>query len=224
MTSSVVTMELPPLSPLPSPLRPSPAHPWVPGCEPGDQASRGGDLATTFDSIGDVVHVTNAGTPPEWRLAPVASIGPKTLTGPGCSRGIRFGQRGCAGPGWERVCCGRPEPGDTGVRPGRGAPAHLRTRRGRGRVSSGASIRWPGWATGFSPWTRAWAASANSRPKASGSAREGPQEGSAARPTFIRFYPVGANEAFRFAPISDGIAYWWAHHSRGEDGATRCPS
>ena len=40
----------------------------------------GGDLATTFDTVAGVVHVTNTGTPPRWQLAPVVSIGPQSLT------------------------------------------------------------------------------------------------------------------------------------------------
>ncbi len=47
-------------------------------CAQDDEAPPG-DLTTTFDTIGEVVHVTNTGTPPPARLAPVVSIGPKTL-------------------------------------------------------------------------------------------------------------------------------------------------
>ena len=52
------------------------------GCAQDDEA-RPGDLATTFDTIGGIVHVTNIGTPPPARLVPVVSIGPKTLTDTG---------------------------------------------------------------------------------------------------------------------------------------------
>ena len=48
-------------------------------CAQDDEAPPG-ELTTTFDTIGGVVHVTNTGTPPPARLAPVVSIGPKTLT------------------------------------------------------------------------------------------------------------------------------------------------
>ena len=48
-----------------------------------DDEARPGDLATTFDTIGGVVHVTNTGTAPPARLVPVVSIGPKTLTDSG---------------------------------------------------------------------------------------------------------------------------------------------
>ena len=33
-----------------------------------------------MDTVGGVVHVTNIGTPAEWRLTQVVSIGPKSLT------------------------------------------------------------------------------------------------------------------------------------------------
>ena len=48
-------------------------------CEQPGTTSRAGDLATTFDTVSGVVHVTNIGTPAEWRLVPVVSIGPKTI-------------------------------------------------------------------------------------------------------------------------------------------------
>ena len=48
------------------------------GC---DQSGPGtpGDLTTTNDTVNGVIRVTNSGTAPEWRLTPVVSIGPKTL-------------------------------------------------------------------------------------------------------------------------------------------------
>ena len=48
-----------------------------------DAAAPPSDFATTFDTIGGVIHVTNTGTPPAARLVPVVSIGPKTLTDTG---------------------------------------------------------------------------------------------------------------------------------------------
>lgn len=38
-----------------------------------------GNLTTTFDTINDIVHVTNTGHPTEWQLTQVASIGPKSI-------------------------------------------------------------------------------------------------------------------------------------------------
>lgn len=49
------------------------------GCAPNAPPNRG-DLTTTVETVAGVVRVTNAGTPPEWDLAPVASIGPRSLT------------------------------------------------------------------------------------------------------------------------------------------------
>ena len=51
-------------------------------CAPDAPAPSGG-LATAFDTIDGVVHVTNTGAPPQARLVPVVSIGPKTLTDTG---------------------------------------------------------------------------------------------------------------------------------------------
>lgn len=47
-------------------------------CAP-DQPAAPGELVTTFDTIGGVVHVTNTGEAPPARLTLVVSIGPKTL-------------------------------------------------------------------------------------------------------------------------------------------------
>ena len=41
--------------------------------------SKAGGLLTTIDTIDGVIHVTNTGTPPQWGLTRVASIGPETL-------------------------------------------------------------------------------------------------------------------------------------------------
>ena len=37
------------------------------------------DLTTTIDTVGGVIRITNTGTPPEWGLTQVVSIGPNTL-------------------------------------------------------------------------------------------------------------------------------------------------
>ena len=48
-----------------------------------DPAPGYGNLTTTLDTIGGVIHVTNTGTPPGWQLTRVVSIGPKSLTDDG---------------------------------------------------------------------------------------------------------------------------------------------
>lgn len=40
----------------------------------------GAALSTTVDTVGEVVHVRNAGTAPEWEAVPVVSIGPKDIS------------------------------------------------------------------------------------------------------------------------------------------------
>ena len=44
-----------------------------------DAPAGNSDLTTTIDTIDGVIRVTNTGTPPEWQLTQVVSIGPKTL-------------------------------------------------------------------------------------------------------------------------------------------------
>ena len=44
----------------------------------GDPADEGPELTTRVDTVGGVVHVFNAGDAPEWELAPVVSIGPRS--------------------------------------------------------------------------------------------------------------------------------------------------
>lgn len=40
-------------------------------------------ITTTIDTVDGTVRITNSGTPPEWRLTRVASIGPESLSGTG---------------------------------------------------------------------------------------------------------------------------------------------
>ena len=46
----------------------------------GPEDSPAGDLTITTDTVGSVPRVTNTGTPPEWQLVPVVSIGPRSLS------------------------------------------------------------------------------------------------------------------------------------------------
>ena len=216
MTSSVVTMELPRF--LPSPLLFILPAILGAGCEPGDQAPRGGDLATTFDSIGDVVHVTNAGTPPEWRLAPVASIGPKTLTDQAAPEEFGLVNGVALGPdGNVFVADAR----NLEIRVFGLDGAHRRTfgrdGEGPGEFRSIYSLAWVGdrllamdprlGRIGEFSAEGEWLGQRRTAGGLSGS------------PAFMRFYPVGANEAFRFARVADGTALV-GHHSRGETGDT----
>ena len=53
----------------------------VSACDQGGPGSFGNLTTTidTIDTIDGVIRVTNTGTPPEWQLTQVVSIGPKTL-------------------------------------------------------------------------------------------------------------------------------------------------
>ena len=51
-------------------------------CDQGSPAVPS-DLTTTIDTVDGVIRVTNTGTPPEWQLVQVVSIGPKSLTDQG---------------------------------------------------------------------------------------------------------------------------------------------
>jgi len=50
----------------------------VTGCEDGPRTIPG-DLTISVDTVGNIVHTNNTGTPPDWRLVPVMSIGPKSV-------------------------------------------------------------------------------------------------------------------------------------------------
>lgn len=49
--------------------------------DPADTPTSG--VTTSIDTVDGTVRVTNSGTPPEWRLTRVASIGPESLSGTG---------------------------------------------------------------------------------------------------------------------------------------------
>jgi len=48
------------------------------GCEDRSRTIAG-DLTISVDTVGNIVHTNNTGTPPGWRLVPVVSIGPKSV-------------------------------------------------------------------------------------------------------------------------------------------------
>ena len=48
-----------------------------------DPEAAGSDLTITVDTVGEIVRVSNTGTAPAWRLTPVVSVGPKSLTDEG---------------------------------------------------------------------------------------------------------------------------------------------
>lgn len=71
-------------------------------CDQQGPTSDTSDLTTTITTINGVVHVTNSGTPPEWGLTQVASIGPKTFAvGEGEPREFGSVSSATLGPGNE---------------------------------------------------------------------------------------------------------------------------
>lgn len=178
-----------------------------------------GNLTTTFDTIGGTVHVTNAGTPAEWRLAPVVSIGPKTLTDEGAPEEF----------GWVTAVALGPD-GNVFVADTRNHEvrvfgldgAHRRTfgreGEGPGEFRSLYSIAWVGdrLLTFDPPQGRIGEFSADGvwlgqRRTAAG------LTGSSAE---IRLYPVGVDEAFRFALGPEMESQWIGLRSGGDTGDT----
>ena len=158
------------------------------------------------------------GAPPEWRLAPVTSIGPKTLTDQGAPEEFGLVTAVALGPdGNVFVADAR----NLEVRVFGLDGAHRRTfgrdGEGPGEFRSIYSLAWVGdrlltldprlGRIGEFSAEGEWLGQRRTAGGLSGS------------PAFIRFYPVGANEAFRFARVADGTALV-GHHSRGETGDT----
>ena len=101
-----------------------------------DSAYEGGDLTITVDTIDGVVRVTNHGTPPEWRLTPIVSIGPKSLAvGAGSPEEFGAVTSASLGPDEAVFVADALNRGNPGLRPRRGPSSHFRSgRRGSRRV------------------------------------------------------------------------------------------
>ncbi|MCY4645657.1 MAG: hypothetical protein OXE73_02045 [Gammaproteobacteria bacterium] len=56
----------------------------ITGCADGSTPTRG-DLTISIDTVGNIIRVSNTGTPLDWRLVPVASFGPKSLAETGAA-------------------------------------------------------------------------------------------------------------------------------------------
>ena len=189
------------------------------GCDQHDQASGSGDLVTVVDTLNGVIHVTHTGTPPEWRLAPVASIGPKTLTDQGAPEEFGLVTAVALGPdGNVFVADAR----NHEVRVFGLDGAHRRTfgrdGEGPGEFRSLYSLAWVGdrllvmdphlGRIGELSAEGDWLGQRRTTAGLTGS-----QE-------FIRLYPVGANEAFRFAFGPERQTLWVGHDSGGDTGDT----
>lgn len=188
-------------------------------CGPQDPGSQAGGLTTTFDTVGSVVHVTNAGTPPEWRLAAVVSIGPKTLTDEGGPEEFGRVTAVALGPDGNVFVA---DVRNREIRVFGLDGAHRRTfgrdGEGPGEFRSIYSIAWVGdRLLTYDPHLGRIGEFSAGGEWLGQRATAGGWTGS---PADLRFYPVGPNEVFRNALGADMESVWVGHHSSGDTGDT----
>lgn len=189
-------------------------------CDRQGTASSATDLTTTVDTVAGVVHVTNTGTPPEWRLVPIVSIGPTTLTDQGGPD--EFGRVSAVALGPDESVFVADER-NSEVRVFGLDGTHRRTfgreGDGPGEFRSLYSLAWVGdrlltldprlGRIGEFAADGEWLGQ-----------RTTVMAGFSGSPAFIRFYPIGPNEVFRFAYSLEREAIWVGHNATGDTGDT----
>ena len=190
-------------------------------CAQDPPGSRG-ELVTTFDTVGGVVHVTNTGDPPPARLTLVVSIGPKNLTETGSPDEFGRVSSVALGPG-EAVFVADQQNSEVRVFGTDGA--HRRTfgreGEGPGEFRNIHSLAWvgdrllalDGWLGRVSEFSAVGEVLGQRRTSG----------GLSGSPAGIRFHPVGPDEAYQFAPGAAGIIYT-GHDGRGLTGDTLRPT
>ena len=188
-------------------------------CDQRDPTSETGDLATTFDTIDGVVHVTNTGTPPRWQLTRVVSIGPRSVREQETPDEFGGVSAVALGPGRTVLVA---DAANSEIRVFGLDGTHLRTfgrgGEGPGEFRSIYSIAWAGdrlltydprlGRIGEFSAEGEWLGQRRTAGGISGSS------------AYIRFYPVGADELFRFALTADRGSLWVGLDSRGDTGDT----
>ncbi len=201
------------------PLLAIPALALLAACESDRPQATDSSLATTFDTVGGVVHVTNTGEAPAWQLVQVLSIGPDEVTDDGGPE--EFGDvAGVArGPGGELFV------GDAYSREVRvfGPDGrHLRTfgrnGEGPGEFSAIYSLAWIGgrllvWDPPMGRLNQfsvegEWLGNLETR-----RGWTGPRD-------LLRLYPVNDNEVFRLGLSADLESIWVGYAGEGESGDT----
>ena len=195
-------------------------------CEQNDPTSTPPTFTTTFDTINGVIHVTNSGTPPAWKLTPVVSIGPKSVHEE--ETPDEFGRVSAVALGPDETVFVA-DIANSEIRVFGLDGSHLRTfgrgGEGPGEFRSLSGIAWVGdRLLTFDPRLgRIGELSAEGEWLGQ---RRTPGSGSVAHIRFYhtRLYPVGPNEAFRYAPSPDRGSMWgsvWVGlDSRGDTGDT----
>lgn len=186
-------------------------------CEHEGPTSEAGDLATAFDTIDGVIRVTNAGTPPGWRLAPVASIGPESVTEEETPDEFGWVTAIALGPGGTVFVA---DAANREIRVFGLDGAHMRTfgRRGEGpgEFASVYSIAWVG--DRLLTYDPHLGRIGEFSAEGEWLGQRGTAGGMTGSPAFMRFFPVGPNEAFRLA-LGDPVL-WTGLDSRGDTGDT----
>ena len=186
-------------------------------CDQRDPSPEETDLSTTFDTVGNVVHVTNTGTPTEWRLVPVVSIGPKTITEQETPDEFGYVSAVALGPDGNVFVA---DAVNHEIRVFGLDGTHIRTfgrnGEGPGEFSSIYSLAWVG--DRLLVFDPALGRIGEFSAEGEWLGQRRTAGGLSGSPAFIRLFPVGPNEAFRFAVGPDRGSLWVGLDSRGATG------
>jgi len=186
-------------------------------CAQRDPTSGTGDLSTIFDTVNGIIHVTNSGTPPRWRLTHVVSIGPKSVQER--ETPDEFGRVSAVALGPDGTVFVA-DAANHEIRVFGLDGAHLRTfgRRGEGpgEFATIYSIAWVGdQLLTYDPHLGRIGEFSAEGEWLGQRGTAGSMTGS---PAFMRFFPVGPDEVFRLA--LGGRVLWVGLDGRGDTGDT----